>query len=81
MMLMEASDSPDPDSFKDTVLFKKCLELGIIPATEDDIKVITEDSGDSIPDDLTETDIEPIKEGLELSIRIHDMWCPACSWP
>jgi YHS domain-containing protein len=30
-MLMEATDSPDPESFRQTELFRKCQEMGIIP--------------------------------------------------
>jgi len=71
LMLMEASDSPDPDGFRDTALFKKCLELGIIPKTETDRRV----SGGSI-----ETEIKPIEGGLEFNCKVNDMWCPACSW-
>ena len=37
-MLMEAADSPDPVQFKETDLFKKCREMGIIPESESDLK-------------------------------------------
>ncbi len=38
IMLMEAADSPDPVQFKETELFKKCREMGIIPESESDLK-------------------------------------------
>ena len=38
IMLMEAADSPDPVQFKETELFRKCREMGIIPESESDLK-------------------------------------------
>ena len=38
IMLIEAADSPDPVPFKETELFKKCREMGIIPESESDLK-------------------------------------------
>ena len=80
MMLMEASDSPDPNSFKDTPLFQKCLELGIIPKTESDLKKIDEASKRSLPNGSNRNRSERAAEGLELSVKVQGMWCPACSW-
>ena len=37
-MLSEASDTPDPASFKETELFKKCQDMGIIPSSEADLE-------------------------------------------
>ena len=80
MMLMEASDAPDPDGFKDTPLFKKCQALGIIPKTENDLDKIHEETEKKVPNPSSETQSAPAGEGLELNVRVHDMWCPACSW-
>ncbi|MCK5196027.1 MAG: hypothetical protein KAQ71_19595, partial [Desulfobulbaceae bacterium] len=33
-MLIESSDAGDPESFRETELFKKCQEIGIIPRSE-----------------------------------------------
>ena len=80
-MLMEASDSPDPADFKNTELFKKCLELGVIPKTEDDLAEINRNAQDDIYDSNTKTVTETDGDvGLELYGKVNDMWCPACSW-
>ena len=33
-ILLEASDGSDPETFKDSELFKQCVERGIIPKSE-----------------------------------------------
>ena len=38
IMLMEASDSPDPDAFKQSDLFKKCQAMGLIPRDAADLE-------------------------------------------
>ena len=80
LMLMEASDSPDPDKFKNTPLFKKCLELGIIPKTEGDIEKINEKTDRTVLNEGVDIEIKPMEAGLDLSVRVNDMWCPACAW-
>jgi len=37
-MLAAASPSTDPDRFKETELFRKCREMGIVPGSEEDLK-------------------------------------------
>ena len=34
---MEASDAGDPEAFKETDLFQKCVDMGVIPRTEADL--------------------------------------------
>lgn len=80
LMLMEASDSPDPNGFKDTSLFKKCLALGIIPKSENDIEQINEKTERNLTGGSIESQNAPAGGGLELNVRVQDMWCPACSW-
>jgi heavy metal translocating P-type ATPase len=75
-MLAEKHGSGDPDSFKDSELFKKCQELGIIPKSEAEL-VLKETSSASVKDEATE-----IKEqrAIRLSLKLRGMWCPACAW-
>jgi P-type Cu+ transporter len=85
-MLSEASDKPDPASFKETELFKKCRDLGIIPGSDDEL----EQTGQASPSATTPLETTPdghensikIKDGdiLSLNLRIEQMWCPACAW-
>ncbi len=84
IMLLEASDAADPASFRQTELFKKCQDMGIIPRSKDE-------RGQQIPlaaskpiDDLTKLS-DPAREefgqnALNLVLKINDMWCPACAW-
>ena len=39
-MLIESSDAGDPESFRETELFKKCQEIGIIPRSEAELAEI-----------------------------------------
>ena len=85
-MLSEATDQTDPASFKETELFKKCRDLGIIPRSTDEIKqkgqlsASTANALKTMPSD----DESSIKVGeediLSLNLRIGQMWCPACAW-
>jgi heavy metal translocating P-type ATPase len=75
-MLVEKHGSGDPASFKDSELFKKCLELGIIPNSEQDLV-----EKEKIPATREELANSPEGEGfLKLNLKVHGMWCPACAW-
>ena len=88
IMLMEAADSPDPVKFKETELFKKCREMGIIPESESDLKECL--SKNNAPPSLSslqpdamlssEQDNQGAAERLILYLKVSDMWCPACAW-
>jgi heavy metal translocating P-type ATPase len=89
-MLLESSDTKDPDKFRQTDLFKKCQEIGIIPKTESDLIRLTR-SRPSIPPAVNEsasttTDAElkahnpSATDTIILQLKISDMWCPACAW-
>jgi heavy metal translocating P-type ATPase len=87
-MLFEASDEADPASFKETELFKKCQEMGLIPRSEADLQqqAQTEESTASYPSthkgiESLETQSErPGENALGLNLVVTDMWCPACAW-
>ncbi len=38
MLLMEAADSPHPESFRETELFRQCQAAGVIPRSEIDLE-------------------------------------------
>ena len=87
-MLFEASDEADPASFKETELFKKCQEMGIIPRSKADLEqqAQTQESATSYPS--THRDIGSLdtqgeisdENALGLNLVVTDMWCPACAW-
>ncbi len=72
MLLIEAADSPDPRSFRETDLFRQCQDAGIIPRSEADLEpaVIA-----AAPEPVI-----PAEQQLELFLHIDGMWCPACAW-
>ena len=87
-MLMEATDSPDPDSFRETELFMRCQEIGIIPSSEDDL---VERAGSQEleaaarkprvsvrEDEYQKSDVNEVT--LSLNLQVNQMWCPACAW-
>ena len=84
-MLSEASDTPDPATFKKTELFKKCQEMGIIPKSEADLEQQTRTDapypsahkGIGSPEPQREI---PGENALGLNLVVKDMWCPACAW-
>jgi len=80
-MLLEASDSPDPAHFKETELFRKCREMGVIPRDETDLQHRSERAGVS-EDPHTDSADEAPSDGhfLDLTLTVEGMWCPACAW-
>ena len=87
-MLMEASDAPDPLQFKQTSLFKTCLEMGIIPVSESDLEARLAQGPLEPLLSLEQTGSEPEIDGksespsntLGITLKVSDMWCPACAW-
>jgi len=88
IMLMEASDAPDPLQFKQSPLFKTCLEMGIIPVSEADLKARPAKYPSETPFSLGQKATESATgEGsksasstLGIHLKVNDMWCPACAW-
>ena len=81
-MLMEASGSPDPELFRQTELFNKCQEIGIIPRSEAELaeraqELTTPIAMASEKEQLT---TRQDKNTLSLTLKVGLMWCPACSW-
>jgi len=79
IMLLEASDSPDPADFTTSPLFKKCQDLGIIPKSAADL------SSHQQPEKAVSDEADPASSSddahlLELNLKVTDMWCPACAW-
>jgi heavy metal translocating P-type ATPase len=87
-ILLEATDSADPAAFKKTDLFKQCLKKGIIPASEAELagRSRTTPTGDIVSTDRSSADpgqpmADPISsQFLPLTLKIRNMWCPACAW-
>jgi cation transport ATPase len=86
-ILIEATDSTNPAGFKETQLFKQCQAKGIIPRTEADLAVQTQiTSKEGVlsdltpPDDADKAPAQTEQAILQLTLKISNMWCPACAW-
>ena len=83
-MLSDAADGADPASFKETELFLKCREMGIIPRSETELENRFLDSvapSHSDAESSRENRIDaPSGSTLNLNLKVSGMWCPACAW-
>ncbi|MDH3803362.1 MAG: cation transporter, partial [Deltaproteobacteria bacterium] len=85
-MLIESSDAGDPESFRETELFKKCQEIGIIPRSEAELaEIIRAKILPAAPlstnGPTTEYQTPSLdNDTLSLSLSVDQMWCPACAW-
>jgi len=73
-MLAEKTGSGDPGSFKDSELFRKCLDLGIIPRSEAELAQKEERQP------AAEVPMTQAERTISLSLKVRGMWCPACAW-
>ena len=76
-MLMEATDAPDPSSFRNSDLYRRCVAAGVVPAGISDLnRFDQEDDGEdpSGAEDSTDNQL------LGMQWSVDGMWCPACAW-
>jgi heavy metal translocating P-type ATPase len=67
-LLLAASSGDLPFNFRQTDLYRACVEAGIIP--EDRSVFGVTEPREAIPDG----------SAIDLSMRVEGMWCPACAW-
>ncbi|MFW6080946.1 MAG: heavy metal translocating P-type ATPase [Desulfosalsimonas sp.] len=87
-MIMEASDSTDPAYFKQTEIYRRCVEAGIIPASQEDLERRTESPHTDGNEQERQAesaagekkDESGLDRSLTLDLRLNGMWCPACAW-
>jgi heavy metal translocating P-type ATPase len=86
-ILLEATDSGDPEKFCETELFKQCQQKGIIPNSEADLApgALSIESETIMPDAEDKPESEKIPDiasadVLHLNLKVSNMWCPACAW-
>ena len=87
-MLMEATESADPESFRQTELFRKCQEMGIIPSNEAELRekagfqppsLSVSSFGSTVEEDRSSETV-PGDGNIGLTLKVNQMWCPACAW-
>ncbi|MBI5552380.1 MAG: cation-translocating P-type ATPase [Desulfobacterales bacterium] len=74
-MLMEATESPDPNRFKQSELYRRCVAAGVVPASAAELAGLSADGparAAPAPDEAAH--LLPFEE------QISGMWCPACAW-
>jgi heavy metal translocating P-type ATPase len=59
-------------NFRETDLYRSCVEAGIIPQTQADL------DRREMPEDTETNPFFP--SPLHLALRVDGMWCPACAW-
>jgi heavy metal translocating P-type ATPase len=87
-ILLDVTDSVDPAAFKETKLFKQCREKGIIPKSDSipAAKDRVAETGVILPtgpynSSQTEEQAGTSSQNvLNLSLKIGNLWCPACAW-
>ncbi|MGD8990932.1 MAG: cation-translocating P-type ATPase [Desulfobacterales bacterium] len=83
-ILMQATNSPDPKTFRETDLFRQCQAKGIIPLSEEQLGVETKRSGseaDSLPsEEAVSSSLVAGNNVLTLKLLVGNMWCSACAW-
>ena len=81
-LLLEATPGADPSAFRETELFKKCLEMGVIPASEADL-ARRQEAPPADPVTLAGGSGEEARcdtQVLSFAVAVRGMWCPACAW-
>jgi len=83
-ILKEATNSPDPETFRETELFRQCLARGIIPRSEQELSrtgamAISEADG-THADASKKYRTAAADNVLTLKLKISNMWCSACAW-
>lgn len=85
-MLIESSDAGDPESFRETELFKNCQEIGIIPRSEAELAEKARENSTTV---FPQTGLDQERDyqestaaasSLSLTLSVTLMWCPACAW-
>ncbi len=74
-MLAEKHGPADTGAFRESELFKKCQELGIVPRSEAEVGK-TPGAEQKTPEAVPRGE----ERRLSLTLKIKGMWCPACAW-
>jgi len=75
-------NSPEgvPANFRETNLYRSCIECGIIPRDEGDL-IFREAQGDAGIQNPSYNQIQGDgASAQELTLKVEGMWCPSCAW-
>ena len=83
-ILMEATESPSPETFRETELFRQCQAKGIIPLSEEQLIEVLQRNGseaESLQSEEAHTSASMAdNDVLTLKLLVSNMWCSACAW-
>ena len=81
MVVVLTADATDPADFRHTDLFRRCVEMGVIPRSEEDLATAAARPSPTLPksspDDMSSVSRNDF---LVLHFAVEGMWCPACAW-
>jgi heavy metal translocating P-type ATPase len=83
-ILMASTESPDPETFRETDLFRQCQARGIIPRSEEE-RIGAQGDAVSVADTAqadaaTGASSAGSHNTLTLNLKVGNMWCAACAW-
>jgi heavy metal translocating P-type ATPase len=75
-ILMESTDSPNPEAFRETDLFRQCRARGIIPGSAEELAGAdnTHAEAAALPSPVDRNNV------LTLKLLVSNLWCSACAW-
>ncbi|MEJ2730286.1 MAG: cation-translocating P-type ATPase [Deltaproteobacteria bacterium] len=81
---MASTESPDPETFRETDLFRQCQARGIIPRSEEE-RIGAQGDAVSVADTAqadaaTGASSAGSHNTLTLNLKVGNMWCAACAW-
>ena len=83
-ILMESANSPNPEAFRETDLFRQCRAKGIIPGSEEELTGAQRDPGSGADSNHADAAMMPSAVArdnvLTLKLIVSNMWCSACAW-
>lgn len=83
-MLLEITGTPDPEAFRQTDIYRRCRQMGIIPGSEQALEAaVREQHPERRPTADRHADVDDAEQPESLLSRQFDvagMWCPACAW-
>jgi heavy metal translocating P-type ATPase len=82
-ILMQASGSPNPETFRESELFRQCQAKGIIPRSEEELAAAQSNAASGT--NATHADVATASavgadNTLTLKLLVSNMWCAACAW-
>ena len=75
-------NSPEglPSNFRETELFRACVDAGVIPRDEKDLLHRKNRDVESAEEGGRSRSLTAVEHAQDLLLHLDGMWCPACAW-